>query len=96
VRSGLPDGIFQTKILIWVKFGGPWPAIDDVGLFYGHLIYFMPIWYILWPFGIFCGNLVIFTRVCKLYQKIWQPCVRNGCCVTEIDRNRKEGNIADV
>jgi hypothetical protein len=42
---------FQTKIPIWEKFGGScngrcgyilWPF----GLFYGHLVYFMVIWYI--------------------------------------------------
>jgi hypothetical protein len=30
------------------------------GIFYGHLVYFMAIWYILWPFGIFYGPLVYF------------------------------------
>jgi hypothetical protein len=25
--------------------------IEKVGIFYGHLEYFAPIWYILWPFG---------------------------------------------
>jgi hypothetical protein len=24
------------------------------GIFYGHLVYFMAIWYILWPFGNLC------------------------------------------
>jgi hypothetical protein len=27
--------------------------MEDVGIFYGRLVYFMAIWYILWPFGIF-------------------------------------------
>jgi hypothetical protein len=34
-------------------------------IFYGHLVYFMAIWYILWPFGIFFPVLI----------KVWQPCV---------------------
>jgi hypothetical protein len=46
-------------------------------LFYGHLVYFVVIWYILWPFGIgICGHLVhlmviwyIFPRFGTLYQE---------------------------
>jgi hypothetical protein len=28
-------------------------AIEDVGLFYGHWVYFVPIWYSLWQFEIY-------------------------------------------
>jgi hypothetical protein len=38
-------------------------AVEDVGIFYGHLVYFMAIWYILWPFGIFYGHLVYFVAI---------------------------------
>jgi hypothetical protein len=31
--------------------------------FYGHLVYFMAIWYILWPFGPFYGQLVFFMAI---------------------------------
>jgi hypothetical protein len=31
-------------------------AMDDVGIFYGHLVYFTAIWHAFWTFGIFCGN----------------------------------------
>jgi hypothetical protein len=49
--------------------------MEDVGIFFGHLVYFTAIWSILWPFwyiswqfgifcayifGIFCGLLVYF------------------------------------
>jgi hypothetical protein len=34
--------------------------LQDVGKFYGHLVSFTAIWYILLPFGIFCGHLGIF------------------------------------
>jgi hypothetical protein len=34
--------------------------MDDAVIFYGHLVYFMANWYILWPFGIFYGHLVYF------------------------------------
>jgi hypothetical protein len=30
--------------------------MKDVGKFYGHFVYFIDIWYIVWPFGIFCGQ----------------------------------------
>jgi hypothetical protein len=38
-------------------------AMEDVGIFFGHLIYFVDIWYILWTFGIFCGHLVYFVDI---------------------------------
>jgi hypothetical protein len=44
-------------------------AIEDVGVFYGHLAYFTAIWYILWPFGIFYGHLVYFSRFGMLYKE---------------------------
>jgi hypothetical protein len=37
--------------------------MEDVGIFYGHLVYFTAISYILWTFGIFYGNLVHFPPV---------------------------------
>jgi hypothetical protein len=37
-------------------------ATDDVGKFYVHLVKFSTISYILWPFGIFCGDFGIFFR----------------------------------
>jgi hypothetical protein len=36
---------FQTKMPIWENFGGV--AMEDVGILYGHLVYFMTIWHIL-------------------------------------------------
>jgi hypothetical protein len=44
-------------------------ATEDVGLFCGHLIYFSAIWYTLWPFGIFYGYLVNFSRFGMLYEE---------------------------
>jgi hypothetical protein len=58
---------FETKILIWANFGGQltgkclyilWPF----GIFYGHLGYFMTIWYILCSFGTFYPVLVSCTK----------------------------------
>jgi hypothetical protein len=37
--------------------------MEDVGIFYGYLVYFMAIWYSLWPSGIFCGFLVYFKVI---------------------------------
>jgi hypothetical protein len=49
-------------------------AMKDIGLFYGHLVYF-------WPFGIFYGYLVHFMITWCFFpfwyvvpRKIWQPC----------------------
>jgi hypothetical protein len=35
-------------------------AMEDVGVFYGHSVYFTAIRFTLWPFGTFSGNLVYF------------------------------------
>jgi hypothetical protein len=49
--------------------------MEDVGIFYGHLVYFTVIWYTLWPFGIFYGYLVhLFPFWYVAPRKIWQPC----------------------
>jgi hypothetical protein len=46
---------FQTKIAIWVNFGGSCKGIC---------------WFILWPFAIFGGHLVYFLRCFgMLYQE---------------------------
>jgi hypothetical protein len=36
--------------------------MEDVGICYGPLIYFMVIWCILWPFGVFFHVLVSCTK----------------------------------
>jgi hypothetical protein len=42
--------------------------MQNVGIFYGLLIYFTAIWYILRPLGIFYGYLVyLFSRFGMLY-----------------------------
>jgi hypothetical protein len=61
VRStaGLPDGKFSNQKS---KFGKILEGLvmEDVVIFYGHLVYFTAIWYTLQTFGTFCGNLVYF------------------------------------
>jgi hypothetical protein len=44
--SGLPDGIFaKQKYQFWYILEGV--GMEYVGVFYGHLIHLMAIWYIL-------------------------------------------------
>jgi hypothetical protein len=43
--------------------------MEDVGIFYGRLVYSTAIWYILWPFGILFGYLVHFSRFGMLYRE---------------------------
>jgi hypothetical protein len=43
--------------------------MEDVGIFYGDLLYFSAIWYVLLPFVIFVGDLVYFYVFGLLYQE---------------------------
>jgi hypothetical protein len=70
----MPDGIFSYQKS---KFGGILEClvVKDAGKFYGHLVYFTAIWYILWPSGILYGHLVYFFPFWYVEpRKIWQPC----------------------
>jgi hypothetical protein len=65
---------FQTKYPNLGKFLED-PAMEEVGstllpfgLFYGHSVYFVAIWYILRLFGIFDGYLAYFTVIWHLYS----------------------------
>jgi hypothetical protein len=53
--------IFKPKIPICVNFGG-WN-----GRCFVYLVYFVSIWYILCPFGIFCVHLVYFEVICYIF-----------------------------
>jgi hypothetical protein len=50
---------FQTKNSYFGKFGRDlqWKMLFTLWN-YDHLVYCTAVWYILWPFGIFCGHLV--------------------------------------
>jgi hypothetical protein len=37
--------------------------MENAVIFRGHLVYFMAIWYILWPSGIFYGHLLYFMAI---------------------------------
>jgi hypothetical protein len=60
----LPDGYFQTKNQNLGKF---WRvAMEDIGIFYVHLVYLTAICHFLWTFGIFPGYLVNFSHFERL------------------------------
>jgi hypothetical protein len=63
--------ILKPKIPVWVNFGGSrnercLSILLPFGLFYGHLVCFKVIWYILWLFGIVPPFWYVVPR------KIWQ------------------------
>jgi hypothetical protein len=64
----LPDGLFSNqKSKFWEILERL--AMEDIGIFYGHLVHFTAFCYILWTFGIVRGNLVYFSRFGILYQE---------------------------
>jgi hypothetical protein len=46
-----------------------WNILQSFGVFYGHVVYFMAIWYILWPFGNAVVIWYIFPRFGMLCQE---------------------------
>jgi hypothetical protein len=52
--------------------------LENVNIFYGNLEYFIDIWDILRPFGIFCVHLVhLFRFWYHVPGRIWQPRFRD-------------------
>jgi hypothetical protein len=43
--------------------------MENLGIFYDHLVYFKAIENILWPFGTFSVNLVHFSNFGVMYQE---------------------------
>jgi hypothetical protein len=43
--------------------------MENLGIFYDHLVYFTPMGNILWPFGIFCGNLEYFVVIWYIFTR---------------------------
>jgi hypothetical protein len=63
--------------------------VEDVGIFYRHLVYLKAYWYILLPFGIFSGYLVYFHHFGMLYQnKSGNPGPKQGIRRTEFSVTR--------
>jgi hypothetical protein len=44
--------------------------VVNVGIFYGHLEYFMAIWKILWPSGLIFGRLVYLVIICYIFPNL--------------------------
>jgi hypothetical protein len=56
LKPGLPDGLFSNqKSQFGLILQGL--AMENLGIFYDHLVYFTAIGNILWSFGISCGDL---------------------------------------
>jgi hypothetical protein len=87
IRISISDArwyIFKPKIPFWVNFGRScngrcWYFLRPLCLFYGQIVYFMAIWYIMWSFGIFfpvwvyCTEKNLATLISMstcLYQKL--------------------------
>jgi hypothetical protein len=80
----LPNGLFSYQKYQFgeILFGF---GMENVGIFYAHLVNFTAIWYILWPFSKFViiwyilwpfGNFVVIWNIFWyiVTLKIWQPC----------------------
>jgi hypothetical protein len=68
-KPGLPDGIFsnQKSLFGYILEGRAVPR--QCWYFCGHSEHFTTIWYVRWPFGVFCVHLVHFPRFGMLYQE---------------------------
>jgi hypothetical protein len=66
-EAGLPDGMFsnQKSHFVYISVG---LGMENVCIFYGRLEYLTSIWYFVWPFGTFCGQLVYIFRFGMLWQ----------------------------
>jgi hypothetical protein len=64
----LPDGLFSNQksqfgyILVCL-------AMENLGIFYDHLVYFTAIWSILRPLEIFYGHLVYFVLIWYIFTR---------------------------
>jgi hypothetical protein len=52
--------------------------MDDVGIFHGHLVHFVAIWYILWSFGILFPILVSCIKTNLATLAAWWTVPING------------------
>jgi hypothetical protein len=43
--------------------------MEDVGIYYGPIWSNTAVWYVLSPFGMFCGHSMFFSRFGMLYQE---------------------------
>jgi hypothetical protein len=59
--------------------------MENLGIFYDHLVYFRALGNILWPFGIFSPLWYFAPR------KIWQPSRTD--CFSRIDSYERKGDV---
>jgi hypothetical protein len=64
----LTDGLFSNqKSQFWSILEGL--AMENLSKFFDHLVCITAIGNILWPFGIFCGNLVYFVVIWYIFPR---------------------------
>jgi hypothetical protein len=70
---GLPDGLFTNQKS---KFGQILDGLrmENAGIFYGHLVYFTAIWYILWP----CGNVMVIWYIFFRFSAFPLSCAKKN------------------
>jgi hypothetical protein len=61
--------------------------MEDNGIYYGHLVQFMVFCYMLWTFGVVCGNSVYFSRFGILHREK----SGNPGCETQIKKLASRG-----
>jgi hypothetical protein len=70
-------------------FYGHLVYLRSVGIFYGNSLYFVVIRYILWPFGIFYDHLVYFPRFGMLRQEKSGNTALSALTYVQVHRSRK-------
>jgi hypothetical protein len=49
-------------------------AMEDVGIFYGHLVFYTAIWFSLQPFGVLHRHLVYFGEIWYILSRFGMLC----------------------
>jgi hypothetical protein len=64
--------------------------MEEVGMFYGHLVYFTAIWYILWPFRI-CNLWYVYFSYFGMFcqEKSGNPVLGNELQPARLNQNVK-------
>jgi hypothetical protein len=66
--------------------------MENLGIFRDHSVYFKAIGNILWPFGIFCGNLVHITP----FRHLDQEKSGNPIIISEVIRQQKFREVLHI
>jgi hypothetical protein len=87
VRPGLPDGLFSNQKSQFGK-NSQGLRLENIDIFYGHLEYSMPIWKILWPFGIFYYHLAQFVFIWYIFSVLVSCNEKNLATLSATARKR--------